>query len=346
MSNYTLYPSLNDTQFDDPSRSQPADWTIVRPRYLADSVSNSGVYLDIYEFSQSAATCNAQEPHLVDVSNYRPAVQTGPSRARSFPEHQSSIFANSHSLDDTQQGVLDTYSYKSGVTYQTDNQDATAPVTAQYDGIKWPAPFPTTEPSAPSPPSTPSPQLSSSPPAFTESLKVEPQDGTARFVMEQPESSANSQSYAPPISVPLRATQAPDEMRTMMNAFRINPFTMMHSGEGRAGCVSVSYEVGPLQEEPKVFEFQLNIPGMTPESPIGSRSQSPSSSYELEQPVGENNGAVWKGHRVENGFDEEGGFDADYARLSHEPNDTGMTSQSSTRIFSRTSLLLKKKKAT
>ncbi|TFK38051.1 hypothetical protein BDQ12DRAFT_135743 [Crucibulum laeve] len=69
-----------------------------------------------------------------------------------------------------------------------------------------------------------------------------------------------SQSLAPPTEVPLRATQATKEMRKLMGVFRLNPFAM-HNGEGR-GVLSSPWcggEARPLDEEPLIFEFQLDL---------------------------------------------------------------------------------------
>ncbi|KAF8068939.1 hypothetical protein FPV67DRAFT_1097807 [Lyophyllum atratum] len=113
-------------------------------------------------------------------------------------------------------------------------------------------PYPRHSPSTPTPSPTPS-------------VKEEPEDVESPFIMEisapQAYTSLLSQSLAPPTEVPLRATQASSEMRSMMTAFRINPFTM-HNGEGR-GTVPVQHEVAhALDAEPLIFEFQLDLYNM------------------------------------------------------------------------------------
>lgn len=123
------------------------------------------------------------------------------------------------------------------------------------------------------------------------SVKIEPSDPDSCFIMELPASdtcggglgsstssaraaftlSMLSQSLAPPTEVPLRATQASKEMKRMMGVFRLNPFAM-HS-------LSVKLEDNedglawdedsqppwcggrPLDEEPLMFEFQLDLNG-------------------------------------------------------------------------------------
>ena len=125
------------------------------------------------------------------------------------------------------------------------------------------------QPSAPLAPSTPFVASTHfvqapSPIPSPNSVKEEPDDGVGRFIMElsapQVQSTFLSQSLAPPTEVPLRATQAPPEMRSMMGVFRLNPFAM-HSGEGR-GIVAPTWcgeEAHPLDEEPIIFEFQVDL---------------------------------------------------------------------------------------
>lgn len=125
------------------------------------------------------------------------------------------------------------------------------------------------------------------------SVKIEPDDPDGCFIMEQPSfadmpddmmghsASARSsyktgRSAAPPTEVPLRATQASKEMRGMMGVFRLNPFALHslsvgggegfdgQSGLGCDGKVQASWcgEAGPLEEEPVILEFQLDIEGL------------------------------------------------------------------------------------
>jgi len=68
----------------------------------------------------------------------------------------------------------------------------------------------------------------------------------------------DSASLAPPTEVPLRATQASKPMRKMMGVFRLNPFSM-HEGGGQAMSTWIGEVAGPLEEEPQIFEFQLDI---------------------------------------------------------------------------------------
>ena len=69
-----------------------------------------------------------------------------------------------------------------------------------------------------------------------------------------------NQNLAPPREVPLRATQASKEMRKMMGVFRLNPFAIpVHSGEGRGVMPALWCGGGPLEEEPLIFEIQLDI---------------------------------------------------------------------------------------
>ena len=99
-------------------------------------------------------------------------------------------------------------------------------------------------------------------------VKVEPEDAVPAdcFVMEfsapTPAAQASS-SLAPPTEVPLRATQASKAMRKMMGVFRLNPFSMHESG-AQPTTTWTGEEAGPLEEEPQMFEFQLNLPGYEP----------------------------------------------------------------------------------
>ena len=105
---------------------------------------------------------------------------------------------------------------------------------------------------------TPTSRRSSSP----SPIKMEQPDGDGCFVMElsaaQVKAITLSQSMAPPTEVPLRATHASEEMRKMMGRFRIDPFAI-HSGENRGIVASWCGEACPLEEEPRIFEFQLDV---------------------------------------------------------------------------------------
>ncbi|KAF9225716.1 hypothetical protein BS17DRAFT_815434 [Gyrodon lividus] len=96
-------------------------------------------------------------------------------------------------------------------------------------------------------------------------VKLEPEDsvGADCFVMEFSACTSAAQassSLAPPTEVPLRATQASKTMRKMMGVFRLNPFSM-HESSGQAMSTWTGEDAGPLEEEPQMFEFQLDIPG-------------------------------------------------------------------------------------
>jgi hypothetical protein len=107
--------------------------------------------------------------------------------------------------------------------------------------------------------------------ASTTTVKMEPDDSeNDRFIVDfatPPTPTAQGQrgcAVAPAAEVPLRATQAPKEMRKMMSVFRLNPFAM-HDGSGKGGVVSsaawYAEEIGPLQHTPLVLEFQLEVDG-------------------------------------------------------------------------------------
>ncbi|KAI9569877.1 hypothetical protein HD554DRAFT_2170872 [Boletus coccyginus] len=117
-------------------------------------------------------------------------------------------------------------------------------------------------------------------------VKVEPEDAVAAdcFVMEfsaaTPAAQASS-SLAPPTEVPLRATQASKAMRKMMGVFRLNPFSMHESG-AQPTTTWTGEEAGPLEEEPQMFEFQLDLPGYerAPSDPVQPQ---PASSNNLDR---------------------------------------------------------------
>ncbi|KIJ14722.1 hypothetical protein PAXINDRAFT_180908 [Paxillus involutus ATCC 200175] len=95
-------------------------------------------------------------------------------------------------------------------------------------------------------------------------VKLEPEDSAGDcFVMEFSACTSAAQassSLAPPTEVPLRATQASKAMRKMMGVFRLNPFSM-HESSGQATTTWTGEDAGPLEEEPQMFEFQLDVPG-------------------------------------------------------------------------------------
>ncbi|KIM46929.1 hypothetical protein M413DRAFT_7612 [Hebeloma cylindrosporum] len=123
------------------------------------------------------------------------------------------------------------------------------------------------------------------------SVKIEPNDPDGCFIMELAASgtcgggvglstpsaraaytlSLLSQSLAPPTEVPLRATQASKEMKQMMGVFRLNPFAM-HSLSVKLEDKEDGFAWDedsqppwcggrPLDEEPLMFEFQLDLNG-------------------------------------------------------------------------------------
>lgn len=93
-------------------------------------------------------------------------------------------------------------------------------------------------------------------------VKEEQEDSsiTAAFVFESSPSTPGPSNEGPrETQVPLRATQATKAMRKMMSVFRLNPFAV----QGSAPTVE---EAGPLEEEGRLFEFQLRIGDSPPPS--------------------------------------------------------------------------------
>nr|GAT59264.1 predicted protein [Mycena chlorophos] len=74
---------------------------------------------------------------------------------------------------------------------------------------------------------------------------------------------AHALACAPPTEVPLRATQASARMRRMMGVFRLNPFAIqLQKGQrppSKTDCTWAGGEARPLDEPPRVFEFQLAL---------------------------------------------------------------------------------------
>ncbi|TDL25153.1 hypothetical protein BD410DRAFT_837393 [Rickenella mellea] len=118
--------------------------------------------------------------------------------------------------------------------------------------------------------------------ASTFVVKSEPEDS---FILEM----GTENLTAPPVisftpmTAPLRATHASADMRKLMGVFRLDPFTMLNGvrGSPRAWQYGPDAEVGPLEEEPIMFEFQLELDQpLIPATPTGSRGSSPSYSKE------------------------------------------------------------------
>ncbi|KAF9556846.1 hypothetical protein CPC08DRAFT_710928 [Agrocybe pediades] len=108
-------------------------------------------------------------------------------------------------------------------------------------------------------------------------------------------SSLFSQSVTPPTEVPLRATQASKPMRRMMGVFRLNPFAM-HSLSTNADEENIDAmdaqapwcgEPRPLEEEPVMFEFQLQLEGLdiADDRGEGQRPESEEASPIVETPT-------------------------------------------------------------
>ncbi|TFK22130.1 hypothetical protein FA15DRAFT_758248 [Coprinopsis marcescibilis] len=118
-------------------------------------------------------------------------------------------------------------------------------------------------------------------------LKVEAaEDAPLGFVMEPGTSTGvfSGVFLSPlPMEVPLRATQASGDMRKMMNVFRLNPFAHQHDSKRNSGLTSAessprNSDARPLEEEPVMFEFQIELDRPDLLMPDGDDSSSTSSS--------------------------------------------------------------------
>jgi hypothetical protein len=90
--------------------------------------------------------------------------------------------------------------------------------------------------------------------------ELEDSSVTAAFVFESSPSTPGPSNEGPrETQVPLRATQATKAMRKMMSVFRLNPFAVQ-------GSAPTMEEAGPLEEEGRLFEFQLRLGDSSPPS--------------------------------------------------------------------------------
>ncbi|KZP07701.1 hypothetical protein FIBSPDRAFT_965421 [Athelia psychrophila] len=99
-------------------------------------------------------------------------------------------------------------------------------------------------------------------PNYPSSVKIELNDDG--FIQDISHLSGISQPQpfehlVPPSEVPLRATGATKDMRKLMSVFRLNPFSIHpHSGHGVSDPLMNGERAGPLTEEPRYINFQLN----------------------------------------------------------------------------------------
>ncbi|KAF9817007.1 hypothetical protein IEO21_03681 [Rhodonia placenta] len=119
------------------------------------------------------------------------------------------------------------------------------------------------------------------PPASPARVKSE-EDSDGGFIFELPPAGCSPASAGPAFEtmpeVPLRATHACKAMRALMSSFRLDPFAM-HNGIRSAAVTAAptGIEVGPLREEPLLFEWQahLDVPLVPPSPSWSTRSLSP-----------------------------------------------------------------------
>ena len=116
-----------------------------------------------------------------------------------------------------------------------------------------------------------SPEPESEPPSTPPRVKQE--DTQDEFVFELPASTNTDEAAFPAFSsmteVPLRATQATKEMRRMMGVFRLDPFTMHNAVRDPSANLTWNGEpIGPLKEDPVLYEFQLETPDRVKSEPL------------------------------------------------------------------------------
>lgn len=120
---------------------------------------------------------------------------------------------------------------------------------------------------------------------YLSSVKVEPsddgfiQDVSHAFGVSQPQP---FEHLVPPTEVPLRATGATKDMRKLMSVFRLNPFSIHHGGgRGVSEPLWNGEQAGPLTEEPRYIDFQLNGGYDTEKTDVRSDGGSPGLEIQL-----------------------------------------------------------------
>ncbi|KAF8652396.1 hypothetical protein AX16_004424 [Volvariella volvacea WC 439] len=272
--------------------SPTSQWQLLHGRssYLADGAlaqqqPTFQAYLN--SFASHDSGWHAGQSHHVEPDSYRAAdisISAPSGRARVFPVSPPNDYTEpvhptlSHSQSN-HPNILPAYKNEPSA-FQCDITPSTSPASnpsvsnPSFDSSKWSDSLYTLDRSE-SPPHTPP---SPSPPTPPQPVKVEQEDPAGCFIMElsppQSHSSLLSQSMAPPMEVPLRATQAPEGMRGMMNAFRLNPFAIQNA-DGRNAPQPCIMEAGPLEEEPVMLEFQIEL--SEPLVPPEAQTEAPSS---------------------------------------------------------------------
>ncbi|KAG2069195.1 hypothetical protein BDR04DRAFT_722304 [Suillus decipiens] len=253
--------SLAPTQWNYQSRSQneiPHDYSSNSSSWNVNLLNNwSNEVVPSSSPSSSYAVTNLPVRHPGSGhSGYPQSVYTEPSQRHVQSTSSQSLSSSSferHTLQHRSPSVGSTFKFDDaswGATLYTMDDRSTP---SQSHSIP-----PTVTSTSPSVRTSSRASSSRSPPVKLEQDDVSSADC---FVMEFATSvpaAHDSTSLAPPTEVPLRATQASKAMRKMMGVFRLNPFSM-HEGGGQAMSTWMGEDAGPLDEEPQIFEFQLDV---------------------------------------------------------------------------------------
>ena len=277
------FPLFTERRFDRPSypaHDHLASWSYSRP-----SPDANPAFPHQMQSSWNAAQYPTWSAPSVAYSSSPPPPSPPPYVALN-PTFRHSAFTLFHQTDypaassrpllsTMHQSIPSSLSPTASSARQAQNSLSSIPQNPKYDSHPWGEGLYTIDdPETASNSERPASSVATSPSARASSIsssvsippvKVEPDDSVASdcFVMEfsAPTSAAQaSTSLAPPTEVPLRATQASKAMRKMMGVFRLNPFSMHESG-AQPATTWTGEEAGPLEEEPQMFEFQLDLPG-------------------------------------------------------------------------------------
>ena len=270
------YPILNDRRFQ-PSERSSYDTISMTPQWNYPSRSQNEIHHDyatnssswnvnlLSNWSNEAIPSPPSSSYSSAAASLRSSGSAGYPHQYGYPEPSQRNFPPSSSPS-LPAGL------PSSFERQAQHRSPSTSNTFKFDDASW-APTPYTINNRNTPPHSLLPPTTStsssarassrasssrSPPVKLESDEVSSADC---FVMEFATSvpaAQDSTSLAPPTEVPLRATQASKAMRKMMGVFRLNPFSM-HEGGGQATTTWIGEEAGPLEEEPQIFEFQLDI---------------------------------------------------------------------------------------
>lgn len=268
------YPILTDRRFQPADRQSYDSISLAPPHWNYQSRSQNEIPHD-YSSNSSSWNVNLLNNWSNEVvppsssypvnlrhpgSGYQQSTYTEPSQ-RHLQSTSSQSLSSGLSSSSFERQVLQHRSPSAASSFKFDDASWGATLYTIHDDRSTPShslPPPTVTSASPSARASSRASSSRSPPVKLEQDEVSSADC---FVMEfatAVPAAQDSTSLAPPTEVPLRATQASKAMRKMMGVFRLNPFSI-HEGGGQAMSTWMGEDAGPLDEEPQVFEFQLDV---------------------------------------------------------------------------------------